>query len=485
MTDARKFREPQRRRIFAFHSLLFALCSSSLFALESTPINPSLATDGAGHWIVAWQSADPLGGTIGADLDILLARSDDDGVSWSAPRPLNANAASDTGDDFNPQVTTDGSGTWLAIWVSRDPLGDTIGSDLDVVVSRSTDNGLTWSPPGIVGPYAEGDTLTDMNPRLAASGSGQWLAVWEIFGAIGSDADIMASRSTDDGRSWTPVPLLNTNAGEDSGGDFTPQAVATAPGELLAVWWSDDPLGRAIGTDFDLLVSRSADQGLTWSAPVEMHAAASNDLGDDRFPRLAIDGSAGVLVVWESFNDLKGSIGVDLDILISRSSDRGLTWSPARPLNSNADADTGEDRMPAIASGGDGDFIVVWESSDPLGATIGDDLDILVARSSDSSLTWTDPVPLDPGARSDDAEDFSPQIASGGATWIVLWESQQKDSTSSSPDSRAGSGPDAGPGSRPGFGPSLGGNPAILISRSVDGGLTWLAPARINTPAAD
>jgi hypothetical protein len=42
-------------------------------------------------------------------------------------------------------VTTDGQGTWVAVWDSTDSLGGTIGTDGDILVARSTDGGLTWT----------------------------------------------------------------------------------------------------------------------------------------------------------------------------------------------------------------------------------------------------------------------------------------------------------------------------------------------------
>ena len=41
------------------------------------------------------------------------------------PFPMNTSAITDGADDFAPQVTTDGLGTWVAVWVSLDSLGDT------------------------------------------------------------------------------------------------------------------------------------------------------------------------------------------------------------------------------------------------------------------------------------------------------------------------------------------------------------------------
>jgi hypothetical protein len=67
-----------------------------------------------------WDSLDSLEETIGADRDILVARSVDDGVTWTAPAALNTDATSDAVDDERPQVTTDGQGTWVAIWEYED-----------------------------------------------------------------------------------------------------------------------------------------------------------------------------------------------------------------------------------------------------------------------------------------------------------------------------------------------------------------------------
>ena len=46
-------------------------------------------------------------------------------LQW--PVALNTNAASDSGQDDLPKVTTDGVGGWVAVWQSSDSLGATIG----------------------------------------------------------------------------------------------------------------------------------------------------------------------------------------------------------------------------------------------------------------------------------------------------------------------------------------------------------------------
>jgi len=133
---------------------------------------PQITTDGIGNWIAVWDSSDSLGGTIGGDFDILVARSTDNGATWTAPAALNTNAASDSGQDFEPQVTTDGIGNWVAVWLSSDTLGVTIGTDFDILVSRSTDNGATWSAPAALNTNAGSDSGTDEFPQVTTDGLG-------------------------------------------------------------------------------------------------------------------------------------------------------------------------------------------------------------------------------------------------------------------------------------------------------------------------
>ena len=124
-----------------------------------------MTTDGAGHWVAVWASDDSLGGTIGTDDDILVARSTDNGATWTAPAALNTNAATDSGYDEEPQVTTDGAGHWVAVWHSDDSLGGTIGTDWDILVARSTDNGATWTAPPPSTPTPPPTRGTDQYPR--------------------------------------------------------------------------------------------------------------------------------------------------------------------------------------------------------------------------------------------------------------------------------------------------------------------------------
>jgi hypothetical protein len=129
--------------------------------------------------MAVWWSNNNLGMGIGTDFDILFSLSANNGASWTAPQPLNTNAATDIGAERSPQLTTDGLGNWLALWMSWDSHGGTIGADADVLVSGSTDIGATWTDPLSLNTNAATDSGEDeyppayhRRPRAVASGVG-------------------------------------------------------------------------------------------------------------------------------------------------------------------------------------------------------------------------------------------------------------------------------------------------------------------------
>jgi hypothetical protein len=389
---------------------------------------PQVVTDGTGSWMVVWESDDSLGGTIGTDTDILVSRSSDGGVTWTAPAALNTNAASDSGDDRAAQVVTDGAGSWVVVWHSYDSLGATIGTDGDILVARSSDGGATWAAPTALNSNAASDAGDDWFPQVATDGAASWVAVWQsrdsLGGTISADWDILVAHSSDGGATWTAPTALNSNAASDSGDDEYPQVATDGAGSWVAFWQSSDSLGGTIGTDRDILVSRSSDGGATWTAPAALNTNAASDSGDDRAPQVVTDGGGSWVAVWHSYDWLGGTIGTDADILVSHSSDVGATWTAPAALGSNAASDSGIDYYPQIVSDGAGSWLSVWHSYDSLGGTIGTDADILVSRSSDGGATWAAPAALGTNAASDSGGDVLPRVATDGAgSWVAVWYS--------------------------------------------------------------
>jgi hypothetical protein len=388
-----------------------------------------LATDGAGTWIAVWTWTDF---NVTEDYDIAFARSVDNGATWSVSAPLNTNWLPDSGDDWYHDVATDGAGTWIVVWTSDNDLGGTIGSDEDILVSRSVDNGATWSAPAALNAHAATDSGTthDSRPQVLNAGTAGWVAVWEshetLGGTIGSDKDLLMAWSTDGGVTWGSPTPFNSDAATDSLNrqDSTVHVTRGAGGYWVAAWMSYDILGGGTGSDWDIFVCRSTDDGTTWSSPTPLNTDPMTDIAWDMRPHVSTGGAGNWVVAWNSDSDLAGGIGSDEDILMSRSADNGATWSVTAALNTNAATDSGTDDYPRLVFDGAGMWLAVWHSSQNLGGSIGSDDDIFVSRSTDSGATWTAPVALNANARTDTGSDGGPCLVQGASgRWLAAWTS--------------------------------------------------------------
>ncbi len=376
---------------------------------------PRIVTDGHGTWITIWAATSGIGGALGTDSDVVVARSQGLGVTWTAPLAVNANAKTDDAFDFAPALATDGHGLWIAVWVA------TNGLDTDIFAARSTNGGASWSAPQPIHLDAASDGANDDHPQIATNGTGTWVVVWDANARTGTDRDVFAARSVDGGFTWSAPAALAATAATDRGTDQRPQLATDGEGRWLVVWASNDTLGGTTGNDFDVLVARSTDGAATWTPAGALNTNATTDRGLDDRPQIATDGTGTWVAAWVSDENLGGLLGTDLDVLTARSTDGGVTWSAPAALNANAATDAGEDGGPTLTVDGAGTWVAAWESTDTLGGTIGDDFDILMAHSIDGGAHWSTPHALDPGAASDGRRDVTPQLAAAGGVWNAVW----------------------------------------------------------------
>ncbi|HET9064156.1 MAG TPA: sialidase family protein [Candidatus Binatia bacterium] len=413
-------------RVLGSHGLKDEV-TSNIYGGPAVQRNADIASDGAGQWMAVWHSTEPVGDDIDGTYDIVLSRSIDGGKTWSEKDVVAPDHPGDLRDDLSPTVRTDGKGLWLLAWTSRGSLGSELGIDGDILLSRSTDNGVTWSVPSMINQGAREDWGTDVDVRLAHDGNGNWLAVWsstETFGGkYGGDSDIFTARSVDGGLTWSPPTVLNTNATSDLGFDITPDVGSAGDGAWLTVWSAGDSLKGRIGIDRDILISRSTDGGATWTDPARLNSQAPRDQGSDWAPRFATDGRGKWIAAWSSAVNLEGIRGKDRDILYSASTDNGVTWSPAANLDADAANDAREDTGPVVVTDGKGRWGVMWHSWGGISYRDGSDADILVSFSDDDAKTWSDPAPVDRAAGQDTSDDLLPTMATDDqGHWVGVWQ---------------------------------------------------------------
>lgn len=393
------------------------------FADAGDDSRPQIVTDGAGNWVAVWDSFEDLSGTMSFDFDIFVSRSSDNGETWTVPVEINSDATTDSGPDRRPILVTDGAGMWITVWESENE-----GGDLDIFYSRSTNNGATWSARTLLNGYGTGDTQDDEIPHMATDGAGNWIIVWDSganVGGAGFDLDIVLSQSSDNGATWSAPAVLNTNAPTDDGDDFRAQVTTDRDGNWVAIWASNDDLAGGTA-DLDLLVSRSADNGTTWTAPERLNTNGATDTGDDLRPGLETDRAGNWIAVWASTEDLNGTAGVDLDIFVSRSADNGATWTAPAVLHTNGTTDVGGDEFPRITSDLYRNWIVIWNSEEDLGGVTEGDWDIFYSRSTDNGASWSGPAVFNANGEDDSNVDLVPQTATDAAgNWVGVWESNE------------------------------------------------------------
>lgn len=142
------------------------------------------------------------GNSIGDDDDILVTHSYDNGATWSAEVPLNSNAATDSAeaDDFTPRLAADGQGNWVVAWHSEG-MTNALGADHDIFLTRSSDDGTNWSPVAILNSNAADDTGDDDFVTVRVDERGRWIAGWSSSEPALGGHNMAYSTSFDVGRS--------------------------------------------------------------------------------------------------------------------------------------------------------------------------------------------------------------------------------------------------------------------------------------------
>ena len=362
-----------------------------------------------------------------------------------------------TNPSFRPHMATDGNGVWVAVWASH-------GSEPDIMVSRSADNGTTWNTPSLLAGNAGGDSGADVEPRIATNRTGVWVVVWASNqptvgrDEIGTDFDILVARSTNNGQSWTgPSVLYNDNPvpfpPRAARHDRTPDIATDQAGHWVAVWSADPPPSGENDLPADIVTARSSNNGQTWAAAIAIPDEVGATDVDDLKPRVVSDRHGVWVAVWEQG---RSNIGA------AHSTDNGGSWGRRRITSTNQTV-FDHRRDPAIAADSDGNWVVAWSNSATtiLPPTTTFDSDIWVSISSNPVAGWGSPQLLNRNGSEDTGNDEQPSVATDDhGNWLAVWQSTDS------------------------LGGTIGTDADILQARSVNDGGRWSFPQPVNSNAA-
>ncbi len=257
-----------------------------------------------------------------------------------------------------------------------------------VVVSRSTDQGATWSAPSIAFQAPNSTVVPDknwlaVNDYPATTSSGRLIATWTNFTA--TSANLLAAVSDDRGTTWSAPVAITPNGAFNQG-----SLPLFLPDGSLVVIYATFPNATAV-TPFTIQCKRSADGGRTFPAGATT-VASSVLLWDDLDVRIGafLPAAAVARQTGEIFVCYAALIGGSPRVLVAKSSDQGSSWSASVVVSDNP-ASVSVDN-PAIAVTPDGQTVSVVfmdKRNSPLSADGHSySIDHYAAQSFDGGATW-------------------------------------------------------------------------------------------------
>jgi hypothetical protein len=267
--------------------------------------------------------------------NVHAAYSTDSGHSWQLAESVDPKNYRVSGD---VSVTFDNQGHAFVCYIAFDRLGTfnywAHGATRNgIFVRRSLDGGKTWeaehipvaeqaSSPGI--PFEDKPYIVADNTKSRYAGNLYigWTR-WRL-----SDSQMVLSRSTDEGKTWSQPVEIDKHPGlprDDNGAAEGFDGVVGPDGKLYAIWSQDNAI----------MLTTSRDGGKTFSharpviptAPI-IFAIETLERANG-FPQIAIDPkSQRLYVTWSDYRN------GDLDVFLATSDDGGKHWlSPVRVNN--------------------------------------------------------------------------------------------------------------------------------------------------------
>jgi hypothetical protein len=208
-----------------------------------------------GRVYVGWVNLGPAG-----SFNLVMAHSTDDGQSFSRPFAIRSD-----GVNIGVMPVVGPGGVVHAVWEHAKRLGPNRYTDFQIVSARSEDGGQTWSEAVTIdslGTYEVPDLRTGEGlPSLAVDPrNGNLYVAWADDDFSPGVSQVVFSRSTDGGRTWSPRRLVS--GGPTKAASFTPAVAVNGKGQVGVAFYSlrNDRSRRYLADEFIVF---SDDEGRT------------------------------------------------------------------------------------------------------------------------------------------------------------------------------------------------------------------------------
>lgn len=291
--------------------------------------------------------------------------STDGGVTWSVSQ-LTPQIIPGAALSSDPSVAVDTAGNFYIVTIS---LNDVTGNG-EAWLFKSIDGGVTFDSVYHIAstPSTFEDkeyVTTDFNSSSPYCDN--MYVSWTRFGA---STTILLTRSTDQGVTWSnPVTVSSEPSVQGS-------IPAVGPnGEVYVAWYGYDFSSENIYFD------KSTDGGLTFGSD---HVVSSSP--NAWFPSMAVDISGGTYNgnIYVTWNDARNG---DDDIFLSVSSDEGNTWSAAKRINDDPIGNGRVQYWPWVAVNQNGEVdLIFYDTRNTANNNI---IEAYLARSTDGGQNFT------------------------------------------------------------------------------------------------
>ena len=290
-----------------------------------------------------------------------ISFSDDLGDTWTtrtvAPNPGSLADKNHMWIDNSPTSAYEGN-----LYIAWTNFGG--GDDSEIAISYSHDDGETWNTNNnISGAVSAGSHNQGVN--ISTGPNGEVYAVWGIYDGWPTDETAIGlAKSLDGGITWEPAVRVITNirgirtteTSKNHRVNSFPVAVVdnsngSDRGAIYVTWANVGTPGENTGSDIDVYVAKSTDEGDTWTTPVKVNTDEAGLGKEHYFPWITCDPANGILSV--IFYDDRNVSSNQAEVFCANSDDGGETWEDFKV----SDVSFTPAPIPGLAGGYMGDYL--------------------------------------------------------------------------------------------------------------------------------
>jgi len=292
--------------------------------------------------------------------------------------------STDMGQTWTPVLVAPSPGGWGSLldknhmWIDNSPTSTYSGylydawtnfggsNDSQIEVSRSSDEGLSWSSAvNISSDVSAGSHNQGVN--ISTGPNGEVYVAWAIYDGWPTDESAIGlAKSLDGGATWQPsTRIISDTRGIRTSGTGKSMRVNSFPsmtvdisnganrGTIYITWANIGTPGINTGSDIDVYMIKSANQGTTWSTPVKVNQDAAGLGKQHYFPWITCDPANGNLSV--IYYDDRNVSSSECEVYVSTSTDGGFTWEDMKV----SDVSFTPTSIPGLADSYFGDYLAI------------------------------------------------------------------------------------------------------------------------------